>query len=79
MIAWNLPYHPIERLVMNKDQVKGRIKEAAGEVQEHVGKAIGSTEQQAKGHAREFAGKAQKNLGDAKETLKDAAKDTHKR
>lgn len=64
---------------MNKDQVKGKIKEAAGEVQEHVGKAVGSTEQQAKGHARELTGKAQKNLGDAKESLKDAAKKMHKR
>ena len=64
---------------MNKDQIKGRIKEAAGEMQEHVGKAIGSTEQQAKGHAREFAGKAQKNLGDAKEDIKGAVKNMKKR
>jgi uncharacterized protein YjbJ (UPF0337 family) len=60
---------------MNKDQVKGKIKEVAGEVQEHTGKAIGSTEQQAKGHAREFEGKTQKAYGDVKENLKDAAKD----
>ena len=64
---------------MNKDQVKGRIKEAAGEIQENVGKATGNAEQQAKGHAREFAGKAQKNLGDAKENIKDAVKDMNKR
>jgi uncharacterized protein YjbJ (UPF0337 family) len=64
--------------LMNKDQVKGKIKEVAGEAQEHTGKAIGSTEQQAKGHAREFEGKAQKAVGDVKENLKDASKDLQK-
>jgi uncharacterized protein YjbJ (UPF0337 family) len=57
---------------MNKDQVKGKIKEVAGEVQEHTGKAVGSAEQQAKGHAREMEGKAQKAAGDIRENLEDA-------
>ena len=57
---------------MNKDQVKGAVKEAAGKVQKNTGEAVGSTEQQAKGMAREAAGKTQKNLGDAKETLKNS-------
>ncbi|MDO9402596.1 MAG: CsbD family protein [Polaromonas sp.] len=59
---------------MNKDQVKGRIKEAAGEVQEHTGRLVGSKEQEAKGHAREMEGKVQKNVGDAREDVKDAFK-----
>jgi uncharacterized protein YjbJ (UPF0337 family) len=59
---------------MNKDQVKGKIKEVAGEVQEHVGKAVGSREQQAKGHAREMEGKAQKAVGNVRENVKDATK-----
>lgn len=57
---------------MNKDQVKGAIKEAAGKVQGKTGEVIGSTEQQAKGAAREVAGKAQKQYGNAKEAVKDA-------
>ncbi len=57
---------------MNKDQVKGVVKEAAGKVQEKTGKVIGSTEQQAKGLAKEAEGKIEKKVGDAKETLKDA-------
>jgi uncharacterized protein YjbJ (UPF0337 family) len=61
---------------MNKDQIKGRIKEAAGETQEQIGKIVGSEEQQAKGHARELEGKVQKNAGDLKEDVKDLAKDT---
>jgi len=55
---------------MNKDQVKGELKEAAGKVQEKAGELVGSKTQEAKGLAREVAGKAQKNLGDAKEALK---------
>ena len=59
---------------MNKDQVKGKVKEVAGEVQEHTGKAIGSAEQQAKGHAREMEGKAQKAAGDMRDKVEDAKK-----
>ena len=56
---------------MNKDQIKGATKEAAGKVQKNVGDAVGSTEHQAKGLAKEAEGKVQKNVGDAKETIKD--------
>ncbi len=59
---------------MNKQQVKGSIKEAAGEVQEQAGKLIGSKEQQAKGHAREQAGKAEQRTGDLKEVLRESGK-----
>ena len=59
---------------MNKDQVKGAVKEAAGKVQEKTGEAIGSKSQQTKGLAHEAEGKAQKNLGNAKETMKDSAR-----
>lgn len=58
---------------MNKDQVKGTVKEAAGTVQKETGKVIGSTSQQAKGFAKEVEGKTQKKVGDAKEILKDHA------
>jgi uncharacterized protein YjbJ (UPF0337 family) len=52
---------------MNEQQVKGKLKEAAGEAQEQAGKVTGSTEQQAKGHAREQEGKVQKKVGDLKD------------
>lgn len=58
---------------MNKDQIKGSIKDAAGKVQEKAGKAMGSTEQQVKGLAKQAQGKVQKSFGDAKEAAKDAA------
>jgi uncharacterized protein YjbJ (UPF0337 family) len=57
---------------MNKDQVKGTVKEAAGKLQQKTGQTFGSTKQQAKGLATKLQGKAQKKVGDAKEALKDA-------
>lgn len=59
---------------MNKQQVKGSIKEAAGEVQEQAGKLIGSKQQELKGHAREQAGKAEKKGGDLKQVLRESGK-----
>ena len=55
---------------MNKQQIKGRIKEAAGEVQQQAGKLVGSKQQEIKGHVREQAGKAQQTAGDLKEVLR---------
>ncbi|MEO6080073.1 MAG: CsbD family protein [Steroidobacteraceae bacterium] len=52
---------------MNKDQVKGSAKTAAGKLQKNAGKAVGSTEHQVKGAAREIAGKTQKAYGDIKD------------
>ncbi len=59
---------------MNKDQVKGAVKDAAGKVQQKTGEVVGSTEQQAKGLAKQVDGKAQKAYGDVKEAAKDAGK-----
>jgi uncharacterized protein YjbJ (UPF0337 family) len=62
---------------MNRDQVKGRMKEAGGKIQEKAGKATGSLKQQAKGLAKEGAGKIQKNVGDARnEAEKDSERGT---
>ncbi len=52
---------------MKKDQVKGKLKEAAGEAQEQLGRLRGNREQEARGHAREQEGKVQKKVGDVKE------------
>lgn len=59
---------------MNKDQVKGTVKDAAGKVQRKTGEVIGSEEQQAKGLAKQVEGKTQKSVGDAKEILKDSTR-----
>jgi uncharacterized protein YjbJ (UPF0337 family) len=54
---------------MNKDQVKGAVKNAAGKVQQKTGEAIGSTDQQAKGLVKQVEGKVQKAYGDVKAAL----------
>jgi len=59
---------------MNKDQVKGTVKDIAGQVQEEAGKLVGSKEQQIKGLGKQIAGQAEKNYGDAKEVVKKAFK-----
>ena len=59
---------------MNKDQVKGAVKEVAGKVQAGVGKATGSVSQQVKGKVLESEGRRQTLVGDVKEVVKDASR-----
>ena len=59
---------------INKDQVEGRVKEAAGKVQEVTGRTVGNPTQEAKGIVKKGTGAAQATLGDAKEDVKDAIK-----
>lgn len=47
---------------MNKNQVKGTVKDIAGKVQEEVGKLTGNQEQQVKGLNKQITGKAEKKL-----------------
>ena len=65
---------PYQGECMNKDQVKGNVKDAAGKVQEEAGKVIGSTDQQRKGIHKQVEGKVQKAIGDVKEAVTDAGK-----
>ena len=60
---------------MNKDQIKGKSKDIAGNIQEQVGKMVGSKSQQAKGLGKQIEGKSEKLFGDAKEVIKDTLKD----
>jgi len=59
---------------MNRDQVKGTIKDIAGKVQRKVGEAAGSTSQQVKGASKQVEGKVQRGAGDV-ESAADKAND----
>jgi uncharacterized protein YjbJ (UPF0337 family) len=59
---------------MNKDQIKGAARQAAGKIQKTVGKATSNGTQTVKGAVREAAGKTQKAYGNAKADVKTAAK-----
>jgi uncharacterized protein YjbJ (UPF0337 family) len=61
---------------INKDQVEGRAKEAAGKVQEVAGKAVGNTTQQVKGEINKVAGAAQAKYGDVKSEMNKDSKQT---
>jgi uncharacterized protein YjbJ (UPF0337 family) len=56
---------------MNKDQVKGTLKDMAGKIQEEAGKLVGSKKQHAKGLMKQAEGKIQKGVGDLKEVVSD--------
>ncbi|ENO88023.1 csbd family protein [Thauera aminoaromatica S2] len=59
---------------MNKDQVKGRIKEATSKVKEVTGKVVGNESLEAEGKVDQVVGEVQADYGDLKEDIKDAVK-----
>ena len=60
---------------MNKDQIKGTVKDLGGKVQEKAGELTGSDKQQLKGLKNQAEGKIQKGVGDVKEAFNDALDD----
>jgi uncharacterized protein YjbJ (UPF0337 family) len=64
---------------MNKDQIKGGIKDLAGKAQRKAGEMTDSTEHQAKGAAKQGEGKVQKGVGDVKDAAHEAGKDDQNR
>lgn len=77
-ISWTRSHSStLGEVAINKNQVKGEIKNLEGKVEEEAGKLVGNKEQQVKGLQKQVEGKAQKKLGDvkdAKDALKDAVK-----
>lgn len=55
---------------MDKQHIKGAVKEVAGKVQKKTGEALGDRSMQAKGAAKEVTGKAQQKVGDAKDAIR---------
>jgi uncharacterized protein YjbJ (UPF0337 family) len=59
---------------MNKDQVKGRVKEAEGKIKEVAGKLVGNEKLEGKGKVQKFLGEAQARFGDVKKDFKHSKK-----
>lgn len=55
---------------MDKEHVKGGVKEAVGDVKKGVGKATGNKRLENEGRVDEAEGKARKALGDVKDAFK---------
>jgi uncharacterized protein YjbJ (UPF0337 family) len=58
----------------NKDQVRGRIKEAKGKIKVVAGRLLGDKTLQAKGKSQNILGKAQAKFGDVKQRVKESSK-----
>ncbi|MBL6751557.1 MAG: CsbD family protein [Nevskia sp.] len=58
---------------MNKDQVKGRVKQVKGQIKEAAGKVIGDKTMASKGRIEDAAGKVQESYGNFKEEVKKGA------
>ncbi len=54
---------------MNKDQMKGRLKQAEGKVKEVAGKVVGNERLQTEGKIEKAVGKAQTSYGDLKDAV----------
>lgn len=59
---------------MNKDQVKGTLKDIGGKIQKEAGKVVGSSNREAKGIEKQVEGKVRKKVSDAEEIVKDHGK-----
>ena len=59
---------------MDKDEVKGKMKDVSGRAERQAGEWTGDKETEARGAARQAEGKAQKTAGKIKDDVKDALK-----
>ncbi|QFY43503.1 CsbD family protein [Candidatus Methylospira mobilis] len=55
---------------MNKNQVKGRVEEAAGKVKEVAGRILDDAPMEIDGNIQKNLGKARAGFGDLKEDIK---------
>ncbi len=59
----------------NRDEVKGKIDQAAGTVKEHVGRATGDGDLEARGAAQKAGGDIREGFGEAKRKVGEVVKD----
>lgn len=57
--------------MMNKTQVKGRVKEMKGMIKEVAGKLVGNEKLEEEGKVEKILGEAQAAVGDVKQDVKD--------
>ncbi len=61
---------------MNRDQVRGAVKNVAGKIQQKVGEVTGNKTQQVKGAVKQIEGKVEKGVGNVEQALDKAGKGT---
>jgi uncharacterized protein YjbJ (UPF0337 family) len=65
--------------IMDKDRVKGKVKDIAGRTERQVGEWTGDNESQAKGAAKQTEGKVQNAWGKVKDAVKKPGSTTEER
>ena len=63
---------------MDKDRIKGKVKDVAGRIQRQTGEWTGNEESQVEGAKKQVEGKIQNALGKAKDAAKKARKKSGK-
>ena len=63
-----------QEMTMNKDQIKGRVKEATGKAKEVTGKVVDDKDLEEEGMVEKTIGKVQAGYGDLKADLKKVIK-----
>jgi uncharacterized protein YjbJ (UPF0337 family) len=63
-------------MIVNKEQIKGRLREAEGKAKEVAGKMAGNDKLELKGNVQRALGRAQAKFGDVKQSMKDSKKGT---
>ena len=61
---------------MNRNQVKGAVKDVSGKVERKVGEMTDNRSAQAKGAAKQVEGKLQKGVGNMQQAAQDADRKT---
>jgi uncharacterized protein YjbJ (UPF0337 family) len=60
----------IQEIIMDKDQIKGRIKDAQGKVKEVIGKILDDKKMEVEGILLKKAGRTQAGLSDFNDKIK---------
>jgi uncharacterized protein YjbJ (UPF0337 family) len=60
-----------QEIIMNKDQVKGRVEESKGKIKEVVGKLLDDDDMEVNGNMQKNVGKVQASVGDLKQDIKE--------
>jgi uncharacterized protein YjbJ (UPF0337 family) len=63
---------------MNKNEIKGGMKEAAGKAQKEFGKAVDSPKHTIEGGMKELGGKVQKEAGKIQEDVRKERKEANR-
>lgn len=74
MTLWSIIDIRYQETTMNKDQIKGRVKEAKGKAKEVTGRIVDDKDLEEEGMVESTIGKVQAGYGDLKADLKKGIK-----